>query len=95
MSKIEETEEEKEEKEDIECEVMGDSSLPEPKFLVIDTTEEELEELARIDAELEETNNVDSWTSDEESTLVSLWNNSSRFMKISTFLLLKRDMNIL
>lgn len=66
------TNKETEEKESFNPKINKESPLPEPKFLVIDTTEEELEELARIDAELEQTNNVEMWTSDEESTLVSL-----------------------
>jgi hypothetical protein len=36
----------------VKSEVSHDTPIPAPKFLVIDASEEELEELARIDAEL-------------------------------------------
>lgn len=41
-----------------------------PKFLVIDTTEEELEELAKIDAELAKANDEEMWQGNGEEILV-------------------------
>lgn len=56
----------------VKSEVSHDTPIPAPKFLVIDATEEEMEELARIDAEL--SNNTNDFNSDEGSTLVRAQN---------------------
>jgi hypothetical protein len=72
-----------------ELEILPKSPLKEessegPKFLVIDTPEESLEELARIDAELAKVDYQEEPSLDEQSTLVScnihnldLWRNCS------------------
>jgi hypothetical protein len=59
-----------------ELEILPKSPLKEessegPKFLVIDTPEESLEELARIDAELAKVDYQEEPSLDEQSTLVS------------------------
>lgn len=59
-----------EEQEDSVPEVQAEPN-PAPKFLVIDTTEEELEELAKIDAELARTNEEEIIPSSEEPDLVN------------------------
>ncbi|CAI2387443.1 unnamed protein product [Moneuplotes crassus] len=59
--------------EDLEEDSQQDSlkdSKTAPKFLVIDTTEEELEELAKIDAELARANSEDYCSSYDETSLI-------------------------
>jgi hypothetical protein len=53
----------------IKSEPSHENTMPAPRFLIIDASEDELEELARIDAELSNTNSY-SMNSEEESTLV-------------------------
>jgi hypothetical protein len=53
----------------IKSEPSHETPVPAPRFLIIDASEDELEELARIDAELSNANGY-STNSEEESTLV-------------------------
>jgi hypothetical protein len=55
----------------IKSEPSHEAPLPAPRFLIIDASEDELEELARIDAELSNANSY-SMNSEEESILVSI-----------------------